>query len=63
MIEKARASGEFTREIDRALLIAMIHGPIYYRLLIRHQKLDQQIGEEFADHLMAHVKSKQQLTS
>lgn len=57
VIEKAKASGEFTKEIDPALLIDMIYGPIYYRLLVRHQKLDQSFGDDLVDHLMDLVKS------
>ena len=35
----------------------MIFGPIYYRRLVRHQKLDQRLGNELVDHILSYVKS------
>jgi AcrR family transcriptional regulator len=57
VIERARASGEFPRQIDPDLLIDMIYGPIYYRHLVRHRPLDRAFGEELVDHLMAYLKT------
>ena len=56
-IARAQASGEFKREIDPQVLIDMIYGPIYYRLLVKHQPLDQRFGEELLDHIMAYLKA------
>lgn len=56
-IESAQASGEFKRQIDPQVLVDMIYGPIYYRLLIKHQPLNQEFGEELLDHIMAYVKT------
>ncbi len=56
VIDRAKASGEFTRDIDAALLTDMIYGPIYYRLLLKEKPLDQQFGRDLVTHLMAYVK-------
>jgi AcrR family transcriptional regulator len=56
-IERARASGEFRKDIDPDVLIDMIYGPIYYRLLVRHRELDERFGEELVGHILSYVKS------
>ena len=33
------------------------YGPIYYRLLVGHQKLDQEFGVELVDHMMRYLKA------
>jgi AcrR family transcriptional regulator len=57
VIERAQASGEFRKDIDPQVLIDMIFGPIYYRRLVRHQKLDERFGDELVDHIISYVKS------
>jgi hypothetical protein len=57
VIERAQASGEFRKDIDPQVLLDMIFGPIYYRRLLRHQKLDQRFANELVDRIMAYVKS------
>ena len=57
LIARAHESGEFKREIDPEVLVDMIYGPIYYRLLVKHQPLNQEFGEELLDHIMAYLKS------
>lgn len=57
MVAKAQARGEFKREIDAELLTDMIYGPIYYRLLVCHQELNQKFGKKLVDQVMALVKS------
>jgi len=56
MIQRAKASGEFREDIDPQLLIDMIYAPIYYRLLVRHQKLDKRFGDGLVDSVMAYAK-------
>lgn len=56
-LARAQASGEFTKSIAPDLLIDMIYGPIYYRLLVGHQKLDQRFGKELVDQVLKYVKS------
>ena len=57
VIERAKASGEFRADVDPELLIDMVYGPIYYRLLVGHQKLDKRFGDALVDRAMAGVKS------
>ena len=57
LIERAKASGEFRADADPELLIDMVYGSIYYRLLVGHQKLDRQFGDALVDRAMAGVKS------
>lgn len=56
MIEQAIADGEFAVAIDPELLIDMIYGPIYYRLLVGHGPLDAAFGNQLVDHVMAYLK-------
>jgi len=56
IIERAYASGEFKRRVEPELLIDMIYGPIYYRMLIRHQPLDKEFGDQLLGHVMAYLK-------
>jgi len=53
----SQASGEFRKDIDQQVLLDMIFGPIYYRRLVRHQKLDQRFANELVDRIIAYVKS------
>ena len=57
VIERAQASGEFRKDIDPQVLIDMIFGPIYYRRIVRHQKLDERFGNELVDRIISYVKS------
>jgi AcrR family transcriptional regulator len=57
VIERAQASGEFRKDIDAQVLIDMIFGPIFFRRLLRHQKLDDRFGNELVDRIISYVKS------
>ena len=56
VIERGYATGEFKRRVDPHLLIDMIYGPIYYRLLVRYLPLNQQFIDELLDHVIAYIK-------
>ena len=56
VIERAKASGELRADVDPELLIDMIYAPIYYRLLVRHEKLDRRFGDALLDRVMASVR-------
>jgi AcrR family transcriptional regulator len=56
VIQRAKASGEFRDDVDPHLLIDMIYAPIYYRLLVRHEKLDKSFGDALVDRVMASVR-------
>jgi AcrR family transcriptional regulator len=51
-IEEAYASGEMKRSVDPELLLDLIFGPIYFRLLVKHQPLDQAFGRELLDYVL-----------
>jgi len=40
LIERGKQAGEIDKTLDTELAIDLIYGPIYYRLLIGHQPLD-----------------------
>lgn len=56
ILERGFATGEFTRRVDPAVLIDLLYGPIYYRLLVRHLPLDQAFGETIVETVMAALK-------
>jgi len=53
VLKEAIASGEFKRSVDPELLLDLIFGPIYYRLLVKHQPLDQAFGTALVDYVLA----------
>jgi AcrR family transcriptional regulator len=56
VIERGYESGEFRRRVEPHLLIDMIYGPIYYRLLVRFLPLNQHFIDELLDHIIAYLK-------
>jgi len=56
VIQRAQASGEFREDMDAQLVIDMVYAPIYYRLLVRHEKLDKRFGDALVDCVMASVR-------
>ena len=52
-IHASKAAGEMRDDIDPELLIDMIYGPIYYRLLVGHQPLDAAFGSKIVDEALA----------
>jgi AcrR family transcriptional regulator len=52
VLKHAIASGEFKRSVDPELLLDLIFGPIYYRLLVKHQPLDQAFGTALVDYVL-----------
>lgn len=57
VIDRAVEAGELKPPVDAELLMDMIYGPIYFRLLVRHGELDQAFGDALVDRAMAHLKS------
>ena len=57
VIQRGKASGELRDDMDAELLIDMVYAPIYYRLLVGHEKLDQRFGDALVDCVMASAKS------
>jgi AcrR family transcriptional regulator len=56
VIQRAKESGEFHEDVDPQLLIDMVYAPIYYRLLLRHEKLDKRFGDALVDEVMVSAK-------
>jgi AcrR family transcriptional regulator len=53
--QDASASGEFKHSVEPELLSDLIFGPIYYRLLVKHQPLDQKFGKALVDYVLTRV--------
>jgi AcrR family transcriptional regulator len=51
-LEDAFSSGEMKRSVDPELLLDLIFGPIYFRLLVKHQPLDQAFGKNLLDYVL-----------
>lgn len=49
LIERAIQKGDIARPADLEVVLDVIYGPVFYRLLVGHRPLDQ----GFADHLVA----------
>ncbi len=45
VIERGKASGELAQDLDPDLALDLIYGPIYYRLLVGHQPLDDRFAK------------------
>ncbi len=55
-IERAKARGEFSTQLDAGLLLDAIFGAIYYRLLMRSGPLDEAYGEALIDQALTGFK-------
>ena len=51
-LEEAYASGEMKRSVDPELLLDLIFGPIYFRLLVKHQPLSQAFGKDLLNFVL-----------
>ena len=59
LVERAKQTGEFRADVDAALLIDMIYGPLYYRLLVKHLPITHDFGTELVNRIMAGAKAVQ----
>lgn len=48
-VERARDAGELSADIDPELLVDTIFGPLYYRLLLRHEPLTETYADALVD--------------
>ncbi len=46
ILQKGIESGEFNPNLDPELVIEILYGPIYFRLLVGHLPLDRQFAEQ-----------------
>jgi AcrR family transcriptional regulator len=44
------ASGEISKPRDIEIMLDMLYGPVFYRLLVGHQPLDEQLGRRLVEH-------------
>ncbi len=49
VIERGKESGEFDKGLDTDLVLDLIYGPIYYRLLIGHQPLNEAFAKSLPE--------------
>jgi hypothetical protein len=49
-------SGEFRRDVDIELIIDLIYGPMWYRLMVGHQPLNREFAETFSRLAIAALK-------
>jgi len=55
-IERGKASGELSVQLDAGLLLEAVFGAIYFRLLLRSAPLDAAFGERLVDQALAGYK-------
>ncbi len=48
-VERARAAGELPADVDPELLVDTIFGPLYYRLMLRHEPLTKTYADALVD--------------
>jgi len=48
IIQAGMDSGEFRRDVDIELIIDLIYGPMWYRLMVGHQPLNREFAETFS---------------
>ena len=46
------AAGTLKEPVDHELLLDLIFGPVYYRLLVKHQPLDQAFGAALVEYVL-----------
>ncbi len=57
-IERGKQSGELPGDLDTDLAMDLIYGPIYYRLLVGHQPLDEAFAHSLAGRVAAAVQAR-----
>lgn len=56
VIERGKEAGEFDKSLDTDLALDLIYGPIYYRLLVGHQPLDDHFAMALPERIAAALK-------
>src|SRR5690606_34257428 len=46
VIESAKQAGDIRADIDTDILIDLLYGPLYFRLLVGHAPLDARLGKD-----------------
>ena len=55
-IEQAVKSGELRRNIDIEVALDLLYGPLFFRLIMGHSKLDESFTDAVFEHAMAGIK-------
>lgn len=50
--ERAEARGEARRNLDLELILDMLTGPFYYRVLFRHASINRRMAREVVEHVL-----------
>jgi len=51
LLERGRDAGELAPDADLDMLVDMAYGVLYYRLLVRHEPLDEKAARSLATEL------------
>ena len=51
ILETGVANGEIGKPQDIEIMLDMLYGPVFYRLLVGHQPLDEQLGRRLVEHV------------
>ena len=57
MIERGQASGELRQDLDAEVVVDMLAGPMYYRLLLRHAPLTEAYADALVDHVLRSIRA------
>lgn len=57
VIEGGKESGEFDQSLDTDLALDLIYGPIYYRLLVGHQPLNETFARTLPERVTAALRA------
>lgn len=57
IIERGKASGELDQDLDTDLALDLIYGPVYYRLLVGHQPLDEAFAKALPERVVAALRA------
>jgi hypothetical protein len=53
ILELGIERGELRDDIDLEVAVDVLYGPIYYRMLVGHARLDEPFADVLADHIFA----------
>lgn len=57
VIEQGKKKGELDQQLDTDLILDLIYGPVYYRLLVGHQPLDNTFARDMPERVLATIET------
>jgi len=57
VIERGKERGEIDPDLDTDLALDLIYGPVYYRLLVGHQPLDERFAKALPERVVAALRA------